>query len=614
MKTAESRARSRDNVADQAGGKLFLVLLALSWALGSWTRSWFNPEQFRRAIETASRQVHPSLTASYSSVDLYLARSWIPELGMQVQDLVLQSSEKCWLSPSLEIRRLSLPVDVWALFRGEVRVAQALAEDTQLTFRNPPQDCPESGQVLLKKSETQQGSIFQKLLVRGLKIHYLPLPGTQLSFRDLVMKVHSPEHIDLLGDVKFLDESLASPLHAQAQMRFEYRSEAPWILSLAGRLREGQYQVGLQIEPRSLEMRWDLQTQHLSLPPLMALLQRHWDASWDLPVGSLWMNARARGQGNLRHIRRSQAKVESLSLEGDLGELRTEGLEIRRLDPPELVSGSAIDVQSLRLDPWLQSAGWSSLLPFRPGVFRGKILMSPELQLSLSGELGQSDILWSLAGGKFSQRMSLAHVSGQMKGHRLSLDLDSIAMAEGSFLGRAHVETDLMGGEMGLRLVIDDWVLPGDLQRQLFGQSLSSLFGVLQWKSRPGIRQWAADLQVNRLETPQFRAEKLRLTKSFAGQAQVKARNFQILDDSQRDWTQHRFQDFRLSWNPGGEWEARASRPKLRAEGVQLSDSSGLRGEIQIQSGAQKSLILLQGALSQIKLTEPHESARPQSF
>ncbi|MEI7974225.1 MAG: hypothetical protein WCH11_07645, partial [Bdellovibrio sp.] len=225
-----------------------------------------------------------------------------------------------------------------------------------------------------------------------------------------------------------------------------------------------------------------------------------------------------------------------------------------------------------------------------------------------------SDILWNLVGGKFSQRVSLAHVSGQLKGNRLSFDMDSIAMAEGSFLGRAHSETDLRGGETELRIVIDDWVLPSDLQRQFFGHSLSSLYGVLHWKSRLGLREWAADLQASRLETPQFRAEKLRLTKTFAGRALVMARSFHVIDDSRWDWARHSFQDFQLSWNSEGEWAARASRPKLRAEGVQVSNSSALREEVQIQSGAQKNLILLQGALSQIKLTEPHETARPQSF
>ena len=467
------QGRSRDNVADQPGFWFAVGICFVAWAFGAWTRSWFDPEKFRSAIQTAARQAHKDLQVSFDSIGLSLADGWAPSFAVSVKGMVLSSQEKCWLSPTLEVQQLRLPINFFELLSGKFEIETAAASDVQLTLRSAPKSCAVEQQ--LKPALQKSASAFRTFKVDRFQVNYLPLPLTTFNFEDLNFDVRNSSEVLLTAGLRLTEDTLATPFASAARFSFHYFEDEPWKVSLIGSWREASYEFVGEVEPRSQVFRIHGELKHFALGPFLSLLRKYHVIDWEVDSQSSWISFTTDWTGSLKEPEKSEAKIHGFRLEGELGDIRAETAQVG----PSSLQSADVQINSLQVDRLFPERAAKSLEGTLGalGSLRGRMKVRALDSWELTGELSGLEVLLSGEQERWAQPIAVLFLDSQRKGDRIRVDVNSAQIVNGSFLGRALGWFDVSTQKGNLKLKVDDLMLSNPRQQLAMGLGTSGLSG-----------------------------------------------------------------------------------------------------------------------------------------
>ena len=499
---------NKELVAEQPGLGVSLAGLALVLLFGFGLRFLCQSDRYLELVENATRQIDPRVQAHVGTVELSLADGMLPELAVVIKNIEAESSETCWMRPSLEVDEVKLPLDFFKLLQGQISLHEIQAGEVSISLRSDLSQCEEKSktaqfeppgshqvprtlaQVVTEKStnandiwETWKSSqnAIDHIEIRRLRVHYLPVLFTSIELRQFSLDVNSqsPKDIQAAGLLSLAGETLSGDYASTAAIKFQFseRNEAVFKMAMDGHWREGHYQMDAEFKPRLREVKLDFDMNQIPLNQLLPLLRKYKLITSDFNGKQNWISLAAHMKGLKNGNQWPPLQISHAKLEGAIGEIEGQNIEVSTdVQPFDL------EVRSLRMDSLLQFLGENRRHPVfgKLGNFHGHYHFDNKDTMSLKGELSGLEFIFSSRGQRQAQALSLVSAEGSLAQNKINIHLDQIRPSEGLFLGDVHLSADPALNRVTAKVRIDDMSLSPNVQKLITnGGGIGSFTGDL---------------------------------------------------------------------------------------------------------------------------------------
>lgn len=211
-------------ISEQPGMKILITGLVLAFFIGFTLKSMLSPSRVATQIEKAASHIHKDVRVTFEKAQVSLTDGFFPRFSVVINNVRMESSQACWLSPVLEVDEMRLPVSIWGLITGTSPIKNIEAENVKLTLRGSPADCDKEKQAqadsnqeklsapLVTLSPSEQADKYRNA-VRGIAIsrfkiissQYPQYPSEFLSFVAQV-KSFEPKVIEVTAKTNLLKD------------------------------------------------------------------------------------------------------------------------------------------------------------------------------------------------------------------------------------------------------------------------------------------------------------------------------------------------------------------------------------------------------------------------
>lgn len=482
----DSRRRLSDRhlIAEQPGMTILLTGLILAFFLGYTTKSLLSPSRIAARIEKAASHIHKDVKVSFSSASLSLSNGILPRFAVIISNVKMEATEACWGSPVMEIDELRLPLSFVSLLRGGAPVRTVEANTMALTLRSDPTNCaPEESEkvklapaprpaVTLSPSEQSKKyrNDIRGVFIRTLRISSEKHPQYSTELMNFAVKVKSfePKVIEVTAKSHLLkDRQVGDYLsHANLYLQYKESPEAAVQAHFFGNWREGHYSViaNYNLGDQLLAMETDLK--HIPLSQILAILQKYDLASKDLNGRQVWLSTKARFSAPLDQIRTSPLEVRDLKMEGDLGEMYVERINISSLEPlqydPIRIDIKKLDVEKLLvlLNRPKETGILGSL-----GTFAGRAEIVSDQKMRMTGEHTGLEFVFSNKGQRELQVIETMTGDVTLEKDLWTFQIKRVEPRGGVFVGDVRFRADRDFKELEVKSHIDELSLAPPVQK-----------------------------------------------------------------------------------------------------------------------------------------------------
>ncbi|MFV3409361.1 hypothetical protein ACNH6C_12180 [Bdellovibrio bacteriovorus] len=462
---------------------ILLTGLILAFLLGYTTKSLLSPARLAARIEKAASHIHKDVKVSFGSAHVSLSNGILPRFAVIISNVRMESSQTCWAAPVMEIDELRLPLSFLNLIQGRAPVRVVEANSVTLTLRDDFKDCdptdPEQipasrprPAVTLSPSEQSQKyrNDVRGISVRTLKITSAKHPQYSTELMNFAVKVKSfePKVIEVTAKTHLMKDSQVGDYLSHANLYLQYKEspEAAVQAHFFGNWREGHYSViaNYTLGDQLLAVETDLK--HIPLSQILAILQKYQLASRDLNGRQVWMSSKARMAGPVDEIRTLPLEIRDLRLEGDLGEMHVEKINIGSLEPlkyePILVDVKKLDIEKLLV--LLNRTKQTSILGHL-GSFTGRAEIVSDQKMRMSGEHAGLEFVFSNKGQRELQVIESMVGDIALDQDQWSFQIKRVEPRGGVFVGDLSLRADRDFKAVAVKTHIDELQLALPVQK-----------------------------------------------------------------------------------------------------------------------------------------------------
>lgn len=480
MKTNLESNSDRHLVTEQPGMVILLAGIALSVFFGVTIKSLLSPARITARIEKAATHIHKDVTVKFSSAQVSLADGILPRIAVVISDVRMESDQKCWGAPVLEVDELRLPVSLTSIFYGRSPLRRIDANAVVLNFREDVEKCEEriepdrfESPGLVKLSPVEIREKYQNdirlVRIQKLKIASRKYPALASEFLSLQAQVKSfePKVIELRAKTYLLKEQRIGDYMSHANIFLEYKESPEKTLQshIFGNWREGHYSIisNYSIDDDFLTMESDLK--HIPLSQIIELLKRYNLTKADFSSRQIWFSSKARLAGPMQELRRTPLEIRDVRLEGDIGEIYSERIQFQSLEPlrynPIFFEVKKLDVSKAL--GFLQKSPKASFLG-NLGVFHGSAEVRSEDQAKIQGELSGLEFLFANKGQSESQVIDRISLDMALNADEATLIINRMEPRGGVFAGDFTLKHNFSSEKMNLKLHVDELSLGPNIQ------------------------------------------------------------------------------------------------------------------------------------------------------
>lgn len=481
----------RHLIAEQPGMTILLTGLLLAFFLGYTTKSLLSPNRVAARIEKAASHIHKDVKVTFASAKVSLSNGILPRFAVIISDVKMESSQECLGAPVVTVDELSLPISMWNLLQGKAPVRRVEGNNVHLTLREDPKSCdddtgliPVAGTAPLVKpqavtlSPSESANKYRNdvrgVFVRSLRISSEKHPQYSTELQNFAVKVTSfePKVIEVTAKSHLLRDTQVGDYLSHANLYLQYKEspEAQVQAHFFGNWREGHYSViaNYNLAERLLAVESDLK--HIPLSQILALLQKYELASKNLNGRQVWVSTKARLMGPVDEIRESPLEIRDVKVEGDLGELYVERINVSALEPlrydPIQVEVRKLDLEKLLflLNRPRQSGIFAGL-----GVFAGRAEIISDRRMKLTGEHSGLEFIFSNKGQRELQVLDSVVGDASLDGNDWIFQIKRVAPRGGLFAGDLKVTADRDFKSIDARINIDELLLADPVQKLMTG-------------------------------------------------------------------------------------------------------------------------------------------------
>ncbi|WP_413612230.1 hypothetical protein [Bdellovibrio sp. HCB-110] len=433
----------------------------LSFFLGYTAKSLLSPSRVAARIEKAASHIHKDIKVKFASAQFSLSDGILPRFAVIISQVHMESEQKCWASPILEVDELRLPLSFWNVIRGQAPVQNIEANNVRLVLREDFKNCdPQEEQStevskapppLVTLSPSEQSKKYRND-VRGVRVQKLEIssekyPQFHSELFNFVVKVKSfePKVIEVTAKTHLLKDAQVGDYLSHANLYVQYKEspEATIQSHFFGNWREGHYSLiaNYTMDEQLLAIETDLK--HIPLSQILAIMQKYNLASKELNGRQVWLSTKARMVAPLDEIRNSPVEVRDLRLEGDLGEMRVDRMDISSVEPlrysPVMVDVKKLDVGKLLV---LLNRPKNTSMLGELGVFSGRAEIVSDRKMKMTGEHSGLQFVFSNKGQRELQ--VIEHMVGDiaLQDDDWSFHIKRVEPRGGSFIGDVKMKAD----------------------------------------------------------------------------------------------------------------------------------------------------------------------------
>lgn len=472
-------------VTEQPGMAVLLTGLIFSFIFGYTFKSYLSPARVSSHVEKAASHIHKDVQVNFDTAQLSLSDGLFPRFAVIITEVRLESVNKCWAAPVLEVDELRLPLSLWSLFRGEPPVRNLEADKVTLTLREDLQGCDRNENLenekkrsasipLVSLSPSQKEIKYQNEL-RSITIgefHIVADKYPQIS-SDLMqftvnVKSFEPKVIEVRAKTHLLKDQQVGDYLSHANLFVQYQ-ESPQVKVQShffGNWREGHYSLiaNYTLDEHLLAIEADLK--HIPLSQILTILQKYNLASKELNGRQAWISTKARLVAPLDQLRQSPLEVRDLRLEGDLGELKAEYINVSSIEPlkfsPIVVAIKKLDIAKLLF--LLNRPKGSSMLG-ELGFFSGQAEIQSDQVMKMSGEHSGLEFVFSNKGQRELQVVDRMVGDIDLRGDQWNFSVKRVEPRGGVFIGEVKLTADRDFHTVAMKTRVDELLLAPAVQK-----------------------------------------------------------------------------------------------------------------------------------------------------
>lgn len=461
----------RNNVADQPGGVIFVVGVAIALVLGLTVRGLIHPAKVRALVESAASRIHPDVKVAFESAHVSLADGVIPRLSVVIEQVKMESANPCWMAPRLYADEIRLPISLssWLMGRSPIRQIEAGEVELRLTAARPEAcDRGEAVSAVTAPSESSSPAPAVRLVrkpeaggarapvrssgeIDELSIDRLIVVSEAGSIKgsldlekfDFLVRSAQPRVYQLKARSRLLRDRVDDLIHANILVEYKEFPEKSLDMKLYGNWREGSYTITAKADPDSEQATVVADLQHLPLSQLLMVLKRFHVVETDFEPRQSWLSFHTEAQGNFRELAKHPVTISHLKLEGDLGDMESDRLQIKSLEP-FLLAPSRVEIRNLDFDRLLEFLKQPHPSPIlnKVGRFAGIADVIDAKNFRLVGEHSGLEFIFSNKGRRELQVVNGLKGEIRRDGGRWKATIGQANVVQGSFRGEASISGD----------------------------------------------------------------------------------------------------------------------------------------------------------------------------
>lgn len=470
-------------VTEQPGMAILVSGFILSFFLGYTAKSLLAPSRVAARIEKAASQIHKNVNVKFGSARFSFSEGILPRFEVVISNVKMESSDQCWAAPVLEVNELRLPISFWNLVRGRGPIQKIEADTVHLTLREFLKSCDNKNDVnvdekstkpLVSLSPSEQSKKYRddvrSIFVQDLKIVADKYPQFSSELHNFNVKVKSfePKIIEVTAKTHFLKDMQVGDYLSNANLYVEYKeSPQPMIQThFFGNWREGHYSIigSYVLDERVVALETDLK--HIPLSQILVTLQKHGLASQGLNGRQVWVSSKAHIAGPIEGIRQLPLDIRDLLIEGDIGELRVNRIDIRSLEPlqysPIVVDIKKLDIAKLLV---LLNRPKNTNVLAQLGEFSGQAEIYSDKKMKMTGEHKGLEFVFSNKGQREVQVLEKMEGDVALEGNQWHFLVQKVEPRDGKFTGRISMDADRDFQRIEMKTTVSELLLATPVQK-----------------------------------------------------------------------------------------------------------------------------------------------------
>lgn len=453
----------RDLIAEQPGMTVLMIGLIVAFLIGYTVKSVLSPARVTAQIEKAASHIHKDVRVQFATAQFSLSDGILPQMAVIISKIRMESDQACWGAPVLQIDELRLPVSLLSLMRGQGAIRDIQAGIVSLHLRQDIKNCEQSESakpaaaeaknagplVSLSPSEESQKykNDVRSIFIQKLTMSSIQFPQYRPELLNFAVNVKSydPRVIELTAKSHLLkDEAVGDYLsHANLYVQYKESPEKSVQTHFFGNWREGHYSLiaNYTIDENLLAIETDLK--HIPLSQILQILQRYELISSDLNGRQVWISTKARAVAAVDKIKTSPVEIRDLLLEGDLGEMRVDNIQVQSVEPfvydPIVVNVQKLDVEKLLtlLNRPKKTNVLASL-----GQFTGRAEIISDKSMKMTGQHTGLQFVFSNKGQRELQIIDSLVGDVALKNDTWSFNIHRVEPRGGVFIGEVQMTAD----------------------------------------------------------------------------------------------------------------------------------------------------------------------------
>ncbi len=472
------RGKSNLEVSSQ-GFAWFVVGLVFATFIGGAVRTILSSDRVHKRIVTELRSRFPQQEFQVGQTEVLLSRGMWPGLGLRVKNLSFRQEVCGKLSFLVEVPQAVLPVDLFALRKGSLRLGRVEMSNGSIHLNYKP--CPPDPITLDASRENLEP---KKPVISAPSLDWNKvsrhLDGIEMSNfaityernRTWKLLVHSMRFnvsddlsvqglMELQKSLPFGSLSHVINLDAQGDDRV-----LQWGVHSV--FKEGNVQLKGSIDLNNHAASAQAFVRQLPMKDVMSELHQMGFSERDVRLKASWLSCALKWEGSADRANATPVVANDCKVEGAYGRVELDTAEFWLDHPNELKKEAVVKISKLQMQHVLEALG-RQVLPkvlARPGFWSGDLHYLTPDSWKLEGNLESAEIIFSNRSVRGKQVLDKMRTTVARVDSKIEAKIDQLEIRGGEFAGdlKFTLQNDWRNGEF-----------KADIQKLRFSPAIQTL-------------------------------------------------------------------------------------------------------------------------------------------
>lgn len=523
------RGKSNQEVSSK-GFAWFVVGLVLATFFGGAIRTILTSDRVHQRIISELRNRYPQHQFQIEKTEVLLSRGLWPGLGLRLKNLTFRQDVCGKLSFNLEVPQAVLPVNIFSLFKGKVRLGRIELSDGRIHFNYRP--CPDEQEASKANGRTappRKPMISAPSLdwerasrnLDGLELHNFSLTYERNVTWKILVHSMSVDVDDDLSAKGLLEIQKSLPTGTLSHFVDLDASGDNRVLEWGVRseFKEGTFKLKGSLDLNSQLMELQVKARQLPMKDIASELHQMGFASKDVRLRAAWLSCELDWNGLFSKPLDMPLTVRECKIEGSYGRVELDEAEVAlNRNPIEMKKAATLKVAKLQMQPILEVLG-REVLPkvfAKSGVWSGDIQYLNPHAWKVDGHLEGLEVVFSNRSVRGKQIIDSMQTLLKTADNRIEGKLSDIRVRGGEFAG--HIDFKLH----------EDWrngEFKAQVERLRFSPSIQNLMlggtvGTLKLDGR-GLLQdgelskWDGELELEQITGEGWQVDGIQLSSRY---------------------------------------------------------------------------------------------------